>query len=99
GLPQGRLDPGSGEVPACKVELGRLDVDAEQAQAGELLPEHRQYRTHAASDLEQACSGRELGAIGDQAVAPVLSLLDEALLLPSAVAVNVVGHTLRLDRS
>jgi hypothetical protein len=75
-LQQGCLDPGPLEVPAGEVELLRLDVDAGQADARELLSEHREHCTDAAADLEQACPGLELGAVADQPVPPVLRLLD-----------------------
>ena len=60
GLHEGCVDPGSLEVSPGELELLRLDVDAGQADARELLPEHRQDRADAGADLEQARSGREL---------------------------------------
>jgi hypothetical protein len=79
-------------VPARILELPRLDVDAGQADARELLPEHGQDGPHACSDLEQARPGLELCPVGDQPVSPVLGLLHQALLLGSPVAVNVLAH-------
>ena len=96
GFLQRCLDPGPLEVTAGEVELPRLAVDAEQAEPRKFLSEHRQYCTHSAADLEQARSGRELRAVGDQPVPPVLRLLDEPLLLARSVAVNVVGHACRV---
>ena len=57
--------------------------------ARELLSEHGQDRAGAAADLEQPRPGRELGAVADQPLAPVLGLLDEPLLLGRPVAVDV----------
>ena len=79
-------------MSAGVLELLRLDVDAGQVEPGEFLPEHRQDGAHAGTDLEQACAGLELRAVRDQPVPPVLSLLDEPLLLGSPVAVDVAGH-------
>src|SRR5262249_38964845 len=77
---------------AGELELHRLDVDADQMDARELLPKHGQYCADAASDLQQARPGGELGAVCNQPVPPMLCLLHEPLLLPRAVAVDVVGH-------
>ena len=74
GLQQGRLDPGPREVLAGEGELLRLDVDAEQPNTRELLPEHREHRAHAAADLEQARPRRQLRAVADQPMPPMLSL-------------------------
>ena len=60
--------------------------------ARELLPEHRQHGAHAAADLEEARPRLELRAVADQAVAPVLRLLYEALLLGRPVTVDVRLH-------
>ena len=92
GLAQGRLDPGPREVLASEVELLRLDVDAEQPNARELLPEHREHRAHARADLEQPRPRLELRPVPDQPVPPVLGLLHEPLLLGRSIAVDVAGH-------
>jgi catechol 2,3-dioxygenase-like lactoylglutathione lyase family enzyme len=91
-LAQGRLDSGSPEMAARELELCRLDVDADETQTGKLLSEHGQHRADATSDFEQACTGAELRAIRDQAMAPVLGLLDEPLLLDRPVSVDVLRH-------
>ena len=91
-LDQGRLDLGSLEVPAGERELRRLDVDPVQDDPRELLAEHRKHRADTAADLEQPRPRLQRGAVRDQTVAPVLRLLDEALLLTGAVAMHVVGH-------
>jgi hypothetical protein len=93
-LDEGGLHTGSLEVPARVRELLRLDVDAVEADARELLAEHRQHRADAAPDLQEPRSRLERRAVGDQAVAPVLRLLHETLLLARAVAVDVVAHAL-----
>jgi hypothetical protein len=92
GLQQRCLDPGPLEVPAGEVELLRLDVDADEADARKFLPEHCQHGTCAAADLEEARSRLELRAVSDQTMPPVLRLLHEPLLLGGRVAVNVVRH-------
>ena len=81
----------------CEVELLPLDVDARQAKVRELLAEHRQYRTDATADLEQARPGLEVRAVTDQPMPPVLSLGDEPLLLRGAVAVDVVRRAHATD--
>jgi hypothetical protein len=95
-LQQGRLDPRSLEVNAGEIKLLSLDIDAEESNTREFLSEDRQDRADSAADLEQACSGLELGAVADQPVSPVLCLLDEPVLLARAVAVNVLGYGIRL---
>jgi hypothetical protein len=91
GLDQRRVDSGPLEMPARELELLRLDVDAGQANAGELLPEHRQDGTNSTTHLEQARPRLELRSVADQAVSPVLRLFHQALLFGRSVAVNV-GH-------
>ena len=44
--------------------------------------------------FEQPRARRKLGAIGDQAMTPVLGLLDEPLLLDRSIAVDVFAHKL-----
>ena len=83
-------------MSARELELLRLDVDPEETDAGELLPEDCEDGADSAADLEQACSRREFRAVADQPVPPVLSLVDEALLLPRAVAVYVLGDATRV---
>src|SRR5437016_60198 len=51
-LTQGGLDTGALEVAPGELELLRLDVDAVEADTGELLPEDRQHCADAAPDLE-----------------------------------------------
>jgi hypothetical protein len=87
-----RLDARPRKVLAGERELLRLDVDAVELDAGELLSEHGEHRTHPATDLEQTGAGRERGAVGDQPVTPVLRLRDEPLLLLRSVAVDVLGR-------
>src|ERR671914_1848289 len=86
-------------MSAGELQLLRLDVDAGQADARELLPEHGQDGADAATDLEQARPRLELRAVADQPVPPVLRLLDEALLLGRAVTVDVVGQSMSSTRS
>jgi len=91
-LTQRCLDAGSLEVFPSEVELLLLDVDAEQLDARVLLTKHRQDCADATADLEQTCPRLELGAVADQPVPPVLSLLDEPLLLRRPVTVNVFSQ-------
>jgi hypothetical protein len=63
-----------------------------EADAVELLPEHRQHGAHSAADLEQPRPRLERRAVGDQPVPPVLRLLDEPLLFARPVAVDVLGQ-------
>ena len=93
GLEHGRLDPGPREVLAGESELLGLDVDAGQPNPWKLLSEHREHSAHAAADLEHARPRLELRAVADQPKPPMLSLLDEPLLLGGPVAVYIVGHS------
>jgi hypothetical protein len=95
-LGQSRLDPRPPQVASGELELSRLDVDAGESKARELLPEDGEYRADSAADLEQARPGVEPGAVADQAVSPVLCLLDEPLLLAGSVTMNVLGYAARL---
>src|SRR5215216_2803762 len=95
GFEHGRFDSGPRKVFAGKVELLRLDVDTDETEVWEFLPEYREYGAHAAADFEQARPRPKLGTVGNQLVAPVLRLFHEPLLLGGSVAVNVVGHSSR----
>ena len=97
-LGQGRLDPRPPQVAAGEVELTRFDVNAGESNAREFLPEDREYRADSAADLEQARPGVEPGSVADQAVSPVLRLLDQPLLLAGSVTMNVLGYATRLGR-
>lgn len=55
-LGQRCLDASSLKVSSRERELFRLEVDAEQLHAWELLTEDRQHRADPAADLEQARS-------------------------------------------
>jgi hypothetical protein len=83
-------------VSAGEFELFLLDVDAGKSDVRELLAEDRQYSADPAADLEQACSSLQLCSVADQSLSPVLSLLDEPLLLARAVAMNVPGYRSRV---
>jgi hypothetical protein len=88
--------PGSLQMSAGELELLLLDVHADEADAREFLPEDRQDGAHSAAHLEHTCPRLELRAVADQPVSPVLSLLDEPMLLACSIAVNVVGDASRL---
>ena len=92
GFQQCRLDSASLEVNTRELELLRLDVDAEQSHARELLPEHRQHRSHAAADLEQSRPGLELACRRESAGAASARPVDEALLLLRRVAMDIPAH-------
>ena len=83
-------------MAAGELELSRLDVNAGESNAREFLPEDGEYRADSAADLEQARPGVEPGSVADQAVSPMLCLLDQPLLLAGSVTMNVLGYTTRL---
>jgi hypothetical protein len=87
-----RFDSRFPQVSAGVVELFWLDVDAVQTHARKFVAEDCEHCADAAADLEQTRARRERRAVGDQPVSPVLRLLDQALLLARAVAVDVVSH-------
>src|SRR6266581_2535905 len=93
GLAQCCLDACAREVSPREVELLLLNVDAEQLDTRVLLSQYRQNCADAAADLEQTCSRLERGAVANQPVPPVLSLLHEPLLLRRPVTVNVISHS------
>ena len=95
-LDQRRLDARALEVPPRVLELLRLDVDAGEAQTGELLPEHGEHGPDAAAQLEEARPGLERRPVDDQPLAPVLRLLDQPLLLARPVSVNVLRHLVKM---
>ena len=82
-------------MAAGELELSRLDVDAGKPNAREFLPEDGEYRADSAADVEQARPGVEPGSVADQAVSPVLCLLDQPLLLAGSVTMNVLGYATR----
>jgi hypothetical protein len=96
-LDQARFDPRSLQVFAGEIELLLLDVDADEADAWEFLPQDCEDSADSAAELEEACTRLEVGAVADQSVSPVLRLLDKAVLLACAVAVDVLGDASRLD--
>jgi hypothetical protein len=75
-----------------ELELLRFNVHAGEVDAREFLSKDRQHRTDSAAHLEETCSRLELRAVTDQAVAPVLGLIDEPMLLACPVSVNVLGY-------
>lgn len=79
-----------------ELQLRRFDVHACELHAWELLPENAEHRADAAADVEEARARRQLRPVGDQAMPPVLGLLDEPLLLARPVAVDVFRHEPRL---
>jgi hypothetical protein len=73
-----------------------LDVDSDEADPREFLPQDGEDGANSAADLEQAGTRLEPGAVADQSVSPVLRLFDKAVLLACAVAVDVLGDASRL---
>src|SRR5918996_1588145 len=71
-------------MPAREGELLRLDVDAVEADARELLAEHREHRADAASDLEQPRPRLERRAVGFQDDATFRWAADRAEMLDLA---------------
>jgi hypothetical protein len=70
-----------------------LDVDADEADAGMPAPGRRPRRR---PPRRGAGTRLELGVVADQPMSPVLRLLDKAMLLAYAVAVDVLGDASRL---
>jgi hypothetical protein len=95
-LYQAGFDASPAQVLARELELLLLDVDADEADPREFLPQDGEDGADAATDLEETGTRLELGAVADQPVSPVLRLLDKAVLLACAVAVNVLGDASRL---
>ncbi len=95
-LYQAGFDTSSPQMLARELELLLLDVDADEADPREFLPQYGEDGADAAADLEEAGTRLELGAVADQPVSPMLRLLDKAVLLACAVAVNVLGDAPRL---
>ena len=91
-LTQRCLDSDPLEVDTGEFELLLFDVDTEQLDTWVVLPEHRQNCADAAADLEQTRSRLEAGAVGNEAVTPVLGLLHKPLLLRRSVTVDVISH-------
>ena len=73
----------------CEWHATYTDPMTGQQKTARMTSEHG---ADTAADLEQPSAGRELRAVADQPVAPVLRLPDEALLLLRRVAVHVPGH-------
>jgi hypothetical protein len=77
---------------AGEFELLLLNVYADEVDGREFLPKDGQDRTDSAADFEEACTRRQVRAVSDQPVSPVLSLLDKPMLLACPVSVNVLGY-------
>jgi hypothetical protein len=75
-----------------ELELLPFNVHAGEVDRREFLSKDRQYRADSAADLEEACARLEFRAVTNEAVPPVLGLIDEPMLLACPVSVNILGY-------
>jgi hypothetical protein len=85
-------DPSSPQVLARELDCF-CSMSMPTRPTPEFLP---QDGAHAAGHLDEAGTRLELGVVADQPMSPVLRLLDKAVLLAYAVAVDVLGDASRL---